>query len=117
MDYGPKACLFCKISSGQIPSQKVYEDKEIFAFKDINPKGPVHILFVPKKHYATLNDIPEQELSIVAKIHRAVQKIAKEQGVAETGYRTLVNTNRDSGQEVFHVHWHLIGGKKLGPMA
>lgn len=110
-------CLFCKIVAGEIESDKVYEDKEIIAFKDINPKGPVHILLSPKKHYATLNDIPENELPVIAKIFQAVQKIAKEQGVAESGYRTLVNTNKDSGQVVFHIHWHLIGGKKLGPMA
>jgi len=110
-------CLFCKIISGEIPSSKVYEDKDILAFNDINPKGPVHILFVPKKHYATLNDIPTSDLSIVTKIFGLVQKLAKEKGVAETGYRTLVNTNKNSGQEVFHVHWHLIGGKPLGPMA
>lgn len=110
-------CLFCKIIGGQIPCEKVYEDKEILAFKDINPKGPVHVLFVPKKHYATLNDIPESELTIVSKIHRAVKKTAQAMGVADSGYRTLVNTNKNSGQVVFHVHWHLIGGKKLGGMA
>ncbi|MBI4125533.1 MAG: histidine triad nucleotide-binding protein [Deltaproteobacteria bacterium] len=110
-------CLFCKIIKGQIPCEKVCEDNEILAFKDINPKGPVHVLVVPKKHYATLNDIPDGELAVVSKIHRAVKKIAREQGVAETGYRTLINTHKDAGQEVFHVHWHLIGGKKLGPMA
>lgn len=109
-------CLFCKIIAGEIKSDKIYEDNDLVAFKDINPKGPVHILFVPKKHYATLNDIPENELSIVSKIFRACQKTAKEMGIAGTGYRMLVNTNKDSGQEVFHVHWHLIGGKKLGPM-
>lgn len=110
-------CLFCKIIAGEIKSDKVYEDDEIFTFKDINPKGPVHILLVPKKHYATLNDISEKDLGIVSKIFGIAKKLAKELGVAETGYRTLVNTNKDSGQEVFHIHWHLIGGKKLGPMA
>lgn len=110
-------CLFCKIIAGEIKSDKVYEDGDIMALKDINPKGPVHILLVPKKHYATLNDIPEKDLPVIANIFGTAQKIAKEMGVAETGYRTLVNTNRDSGQEVFHIHWHLIGGKKLGPMA
>ena len=109
-------CLFCKIISGEIKSDKVYEDNDLIAFKDINPKGPVHILFVPKKHYATLNDIPEKEWPLVAKIFSVIQKIAAELGVAQTGYRALINTNKDSGQEVFHIHWHLIGGKKLGPM-
>jgi len=110
-------CLFCNIAAGKIPCDKLYEDKDILAFKDINPKGPVHILLVPKKHYPTLNDIPEKELPIVAKIFGVAQKMAKEQGVAESGYRTLVNTNKHSGQVVFHVHWHLIGGKPLGSIA
>lgn len=110
-------CLFCKIAAGEIPSEKVYEDKDILAFKDIHPKGPVHLLIIPKKHYSTLNDIPTADLPIVSKIHGVAQKLAKEHDVAETGYRTLVNTNRNSGQIVFHVHWHLIGGKPLGPMA
>ncbi|OGQ06392.1 MAG: histidine triad nucleotide-binding protein [Deltaproteobacteria bacterium RIFCSPLOWO2_01_44_7] len=110
-------CIFCKIASGEISCNKVYEDKDIFAFDDINPKGPVHVLFIPKKHYATLNDIPSQDLPIISKIFGVAQKIAKEKGVDQTGYRTLINTNRNSGQVVFHVHWHLIGGKPLGPMA
>lgn len=110
-------CIFCKIAKGEIPSDKVYEDDEILGFRDLSPKGPVHILFIPKKHYATLNDIPAADLPIIGKIFRAVQKVAEEQGVAESGYRTLINTNRNSGQVVFHVHWHLIGGKPLGPMA
>lgn len=110
-------CLFCKIVSGEIPSSKIYEDEEILAFKDISPKAPIHILFIPKKHYATLNDIPEADLPVIAKIHGVIQKVAKETGVAETGYRALVNTNKNSGQVVFHVHWHLIGGKHLGTMA
>ena len=110
-------CLFCKIAQGTIPSDKVYENKEILAFKDINPKGPIHFLIIPKKHYPTLNDIPEKDFGMVAKIFAVAQKLAKEHGVAEGGYRTLVNTNRNAGQIVFHVHWHLIGGKPLGPMA
>lgn len=110
-------CIFCKIVAGETPCDKVYEDKEILAFKDINPKGPVHILFIPKKHYPTLNDVPEKDLPIISKIFGIAQKVAKEQGVAESGYRTLINTNKNSGQIVFHIHWHLIGGKPLGPMA
>src|SRR3989338_766987 len=107
-------CLFCKIIQGEIPATKVYEDNEIFAFDDIHPKGPVHILIIPKKHYATLNDIPDADLSIVGKIFGVAKKLAKEKGVDQTGYRTLVNTNKNSGQLVFHIHWHLIGGKPLG---
>ena len=110
-------CLFCKIVKGEIPSGKVYEDEELFAFDDIHPKGPVHILIIPKKHYATLNDIPDGEFGFVSKVFRLAKKLAKEKGVDQSGYRTLVNTMKDSGQEVFHIHWHVIGGKKLGPMA
>src|SRR3990167_9656003 len=107
-------CIFCKIASGEISCKKVYEDKDIFAFDDINPKGPVHILFIPKKHYATLNDVPESELGVVSKIHAQIQKLAKENKIDTSGYRALVNVNSNGGQEVYHVHWHLIGGKKLG---
>lgn len=110
-------CLFCKIASGKIPCNKVYEDEEILAFKDIHPKAPVHLLFIPKTHYDTLNEIPETDLSLIASIFQAIKQTAKKLGVAQTGYRALVNTHQDAGQEVFHVHWHLIGGKKLGPMA
>lgn len=110
-------CIFCKIVKGEIPSTKVYEDEEILAFNDLHPKGPVHILIVPKKHFATMNDIPDADLPLVGKIFGVVKNLAKKTGVDQTGYRTLVNTNKHSGQVVFHVHWHLIGGKPLGPMA
>ena len=91
-------CLFCKIAAGQIPCDKVYEDKDILAFKDINPKGPVHILFIPKQHYATLNDIPEKDLAVVAKIFGVIQKVAKEEldtdyQVSKAGVLTPVDRN------------------------
>jgi len=110
-------CIFCKIIRGEIPSQKVYEDEDIFVFKDIQPKGPVHLLLIPKEHWATLNDVPKNKMDVIGKIFSKAQDLAKETGVAETGYRTLVNTNKHSGQVVFHIHFHLIGGKTLGPMA
>lgn len=106
-------CLFCKIIKGEIPSDKVYEDDKIFALKDINPKAPVHLLVIPKKHYPTLNAIPDNEMDIVADIHRVIKKLAVEHGVSESGYRTLINTNAEGGQVVFHVHYHLIGGRQL----
>ena len=106
-------CLFCKIIKGEIPSDKVYEDELLFAFKDINPKAPVHLLIIPKKHYPTLNDIPDDEMGIVADIHNAIKKLAVEFGVAESGYRVLANVNAEGGQVVFHVHYHLIGGRQL----
>ena len=106
-------CLFCKIIRGEIPSEKVYEDDKVYAFKDINPKAPVHLLIVPKKHYPTLNDLPDKEMEIIAHIHKVVKKLAAEFGVAESGYRTLINTNAEGGQVVYHVHYHLIGGRQL----
>ena len=107
-------CLFCKIIKGEIPSTKVYEDDEILAFKDINPIAPVHILVMPKKHYNDISEVPESEAEIIAKIHMAINKIAKEQGIADKGYRIINNCKEDGGQEVKHLHFHLIGGKKLG---
>lgn len=110
-------CLFCKIIAGEIPSEKVYEDKEVVAFKDIQPKAPTHLLVVPKKHYPTLNDIPTKELAIVSKVFAVVQKLAKEQGVAKDGYHTIINTNKGGGQAIFHTHWHLLAGKIIKEFA
>lgn len=110
-------CLFCKIVSGKIPCEKVFEDDDLLAFHDIHPKGPVHILWIPKKHHATFNDIPESEFGVISKMHTLIQSKARELKIDQTGYRVLVNVNAHGGQEVYHVHWHLIGGKKLGPMA
>lgn len=106
-------CLFCKIIRGQIPSEKVYENEKIYAFKDINPKAPVHLLIIPKKHYPTLNDVPDEELDIIAEIHRVIKLLAVEHEVAESGYRVLANINREGGQVVYHLHYHLIGGRQL----
>ncbi|MBW1645798.1 MAG: histidine triad nucleotide-binding protein [Deltaproteobacteria bacterium] len=106
-------CLFCKIVAGEIPADIVYENDQLIAFKDINPKAPVHLLIVPRKHYPTLNDIPDEEMDIIAEIHKAVKVLAKKFGVAESGYRTLVNTNKEGGQVIYHVHYHLIGGRQL----
>ena len=109
-----KECLFCKIVNKEIPSTVVYEDDEILAFKDINPIAPVHILVIPKKHYNDITELPEIEAEIIAKIHVVINKIAKEQGISETGFRIINNCKEDGGQEVKHIHFHLIGGKKLG---
>lgn len=106
-------CLFCKIIKGEIPSEKVYEDDEILAFKDINPLAPVHILVIPKKHIETADDIEEIDESIIGKIFTVIKKIAKENSL-ENGYRIINNCKEDGGQEVKHLHFHLIGGRKLG---
>ncbi len=107
-------CIFCKIINGEIPSNKVYEDDDILAFKDINPVTPVHILIIPKKHINSLNDIEPEDEKIIGKIFLKIKQIAKEQGIAENGYRIVNNCGEDGGQEVQHLHFHLLGGKKLG---
>ena len=107
-------CLFCKIISGEIPSEKVYEDEYVYAFNDISPTAPVHILIVPKKHISTINDIQEEDSALIGKIYLAAKKIAKEKGIDEDGYRVVTNCNAMAGQTVFHIHYHLIGGRELG---
>ena len=107
-------CLFCKIIIGEIPSEKVYEDEEILAFKDINPAAPIHILVIPKKHIDSLAQIEIQDEALLGKMHTVINKIAKEQGVLEKGYRLIVNCGKDSGQEVMHLHFHLLAGQKFG---
>lgn len=107
-------CLFCKIINKEIPSTIVYEDEEILAFKDINPIAPVHILVIPKKHFNDISEVSEKDSDIIEKIHLVINKIAKEQGIADSGYRIINNCKEDGGQEVKHLHFHLIGGKKLG---
>ena len=107
-------CIFCKIIKGEIPSSKVYEDDEILAFKDINPAAPIHILVIPKKHITSLMDIGESDEKLIGKIYKTINKIAKEQEFDKNGYRLIVNCGEDGGQEVGHLHFHLLAGKKLG---
>lgn len=107
-------CLFCKIIKGEIPSNKVYEDEEILAFKDINPVAPIHILVISKKHIGSLANMEKEDEIIVGKIYGVINKIAEEQGFKENGYRVIVNCGKDAGQEVMHLHFHLLAGKKFG---
>ena len=109
-------CLFCKIANGVIPTKLVYEDKEIAAFNDINPKAKVHILIVPKKHLESTAEMEESDIPLLGKMIYVAKKIAEEQGIAQSGYRLVFNTRKDSGQIVDHIHLHLIGGGPLGPM-
>jgi histidine triad (HIT) family protein len=106
-------CLFCKIIARQVPASIVYEDDRVLAFNDINPQGPTHVLVVPKRHIATLNDLATGDDQIVGELVRRAVAIAKERGIDAGGFRTVFNTNRDAGQTVFHVHLHLIGGRSL----
>lgn len=109
-------CLFCKIVEGAIPSTKVYESDSVLAFRDIAPAAPVHILIIPKKHIATMNDVTGEDDAVMAEIFKAAREIAKEQGIAESGYRLINNVNADGGQVVYHLHVHLLGGKNVGPL-
>lgn len=109
-----KDCLFCKIIAGEIPSSKVYEDESVFAFRDINPQAPVHILVVPKTHIACAADIDGENSVYVAKCFEAIAKIAKAEGLKE-GYRVVNNCGEAGGQTVMHLHFHIIGGEKLSP--
>ena len=108
-------CVFCKIIKGEIPSEKVYEDDEILAFKDINPVAPIHILVIPKKHIKTLLEVTEEDSKLIAKIYMTRNKIAKDLGIEKDGFRVVANCGRDSGQEVMHIHFHMLAGKKLEP--
>jgi histidine triad (HIT) family protein len=106
-------CIFCSIIEGKIPSQKVYEDEHVFAFKDINPEAPVHVLIIPKMHIGSINELEDENLFVIGHIYGAAKRIAKELGVAETGYRVVANCGKDAGQTVFHIHFHLLGGRSL----
>ena len=107
-------CLFCKIIAGEIPSTKVYEDESVYAFKDINPLAPVHILVVPKNHIGSAAEITAENSAVVSKIFEAAAKIAKEQGIAEDGFRIVTNCGDHGCQSVHHLHFHILGGKQLG---
>ncbi len=107
-------CLFCKIIAGEIPSTKVYEDDMVYAFRDIAPTAPEHVVIVPKEHITSANDITEENIKYVTAIWAAVPKIAKELGIAENGYRVVNNCGKDGGQTVEHLHFHLMGGREFG---
>lgn len=107
-------CIFCKIINKEIPSTMVYEDEYVSAFKDLNPVAPVHVLVIPKIHIQDLEHINEDNVIYVSKVQEAFKKISEIMGVNETGYRVICNCGEDGGQEVKHLHYHLIGGKKLG---
>ena len=106
-------CLFCKIIAGEIPSTKVYEDEQVYAFRDINPQAPVHVLIVPKQHIACADEIDETNSAAVAHIFEVIPKIAAAEGLTN-GYRIINCCGEDGGQTVFHLHFHLLGGRKLG---
>lgn len=106
-------CVFCKIISKEIPAEIICEDETMVVFKDIEPKALLHLLIVPKKHVSSINHVEAQDKELMGELFVAAQKIAKEQGVSETGYRLIFNVGRDAGQTVNHLHLHLMGGQKL----
>ncbi len=109
-------CLFCKIVSGDIPSKKIYEDEKVMAFHDIGPQAPVHVLVIPKKHLRSLDALDEGDREIAGHLLERVAHVARLLDVHDAGYRTIINTNADGGQEVFHLHAHILGGRRIGPM-
>ena len=110
------ATIFSKIVQGEISADIVYKDDQVTAFKDIQPQAPVHILIIPNKEIPTVNDLTADDEQLIGHLFTVAAKIAQDQGVAQDGYRLLVNCNRNGGQEVFHLHMHLFGGRPLGPM-
>ncbi|HEX7127867.1 MAG TPA: histidine triad nucleotide-binding protein [Thermodesulfobacteriota bacterium] len=117
MTTAPADCIFCKIVRKEIPATVVHEDSRLLAFEDIRPQAPVHLLVIPKRHVTSLDDLTDADADLVGAIALLGARLARERGVAESGYRFLTNVNRDGGQVVFHLHFHVIGGRRLGPMA
>ena len=107
-------CLFCKMVSGEITPDTIYEDDDVLAFRDINPQTPVHALVIPKQHVSTINDLDADSAVLVGKMMMAAARIAQQEGFAEQGYRTIMNCNAHGGQTVFHIHLHLLGGRVMG---
>ncbi len=106
-------CLFCKIIRKEIPSTIVFENERIFAFRDINPQAPTHILIIPKEHISTLIDVSENHQKLIGEMIYTATTLAKDEGIDQNGYRTVFNCNPDGGQEVYHIHLHLLGGRKM----
>ena len=109
-------CIFCKIASGDIPAERIYEDDDILAFPDINPAARVHVLFITKRHFATTLDMSGEAPELFGAMMKAASAVARDKGIDRSGFRLIFNTNTDGGQVVFHVHMHLLGGERIGPL-
>ena len=107
-------CIFCKIAAGEIPAELIYEDDMVVGFRDLNPQAPTHVLLIPRRHIATLNDLQPEDEPLLGRLYTAAAAVARQEGLADNGYRTLVNCNDDGGQTVFHLHLHLLGGRRMG---
>jgi len=106
-------CLFCRIVRKEIPAKILFENERVLAFEDIRPKAPVHVLIIPKDHFASLNEAPDGTETLLGEILLRAREIAREKGIGESGYRIVLNTAQDSGQEIFHIHFHILGGRRL----
>lgn len=106
-------CIFCKIAAGELPAAKLYEDESVLAFRDLHPQAPTHILIIPRRHIATLNDLEPGDAELVGRIFLVAKQLAEQEGLAEAGYRTLFNCNKAGGQEVYHIHLHFLGGRQM----
>jgi len=106
-------CVFCRIAAGEIPAELVFEDELVVGFRDLSPQAPTHVLIIPRKHIATLNELQPEDEAIVGRLYTAAAQVAAREGLAERGYRTLINCNADGGQTVFHLHLHLLGGRQM----
>lgn len=111
-----KDCLFCKIVGGAIPAEFIYETDDVVAFPDISPQAPVHVLILPKQHYATTLELSDRAPELIGKMLEASSAIARSRNIDRSGFRLILNTNADGGQEIFHVHMHLMGGEPIGPL-
>jgi len=111
-----KDCVFCRIADRDIPSPLLYEDEEIVAFNDLHPQAPVHILIIPRKHLPSLAEMEEADAALLGKMAFVAKQLAEEKGISESGYRLICNCRADAGQEVPHIHFHLLGGENLGPL-
>ena len=106
-------CLFCRIAAGEIPADQVYADEHVVAFRDIAPQAPTHVLIIPRKHIASVNDLAPDDTEVIGNLYQAAKALAEQEGIAEDGYRMVINAGADGGQTVFHIHLHLLGGRAM----
>jgi histidine triad (HIT) family protein len=106
-------CIFCKIIAGEIPATVVHETDDVLAFRDLGPQAPTHILVIPKRHISTINDMQDSDAELVGNLYLAAKQVAADEGISESGYRTVMNCNEGAGQSVFHIHLHVLGGRRM----
>ncbi len=106
-------CIFCKIAAGEIPATKVLETDDVVVFRDLNPQAPTHLLAIPRRHIATINDLRDDDAELVGKLYLAARQVAADEGIADSGYRTVMNCGEGAGQTVFHIHLHILGGRPM----